>query len=130
MAVEAIGLGACYVGGIRNRPADVAAELGLPPHLFALIGMAVGWPDPDAGLEVKPRLPQDAVLFREQYDWTDRQDAAIASYNPRLRAFQQRQSMPEQDWTTQAVTRTSGPQSMAGRHVLRDVLNGLGFPLR
>jgi hypothetical protein len=38
--------------------------------------------------------------------------------------------MPEQDWTIQAVTRTAGPQSMAGRHVLRDVLQDLGFPLR
>ena len=38
--------------------------------------------------------------------------------------------MAEQDWTVQAVNRTAGPQSMAGRHVLRDVLQRLGFPLR
>ena len=130
VAVESLGLGATYVGGIRNKPAEVAAELGLAPHVFALFGMAVGWPDPEAGLEVKPRLPQDAVLFREQYGWTERQDAAIASYTPRLRAFQNRQGLPEQDWTTLAINRTAGPQSMAGRHVLRDVLQGLGFPLR
>jgi nitroreductase len=130
VAAEALGLGATYVGGIRNKPGEVAAELALPPHLFALFGMAVGWPDPHAGLEVKPRLPQAAVLFRERYDWTDVQAAAVAAYNPRLREFQQRQRMPEQDWTTQAVTRTAGPQSMAGRHILRDVLHGLGFPLR
>ena len=130
VAAESLGLGATYVGGIRNKPAEVAAELALPPHLFALFGMAVGWPDPEAGLEVKPRLPQDAVLFRERYDWTEIQSAAVAAYNPRLRAFQRRQRMPEQDWTIQAVTRTAGPQSMAGRHVLRDVLQGLGFPLR
>jgi nitroreductase len=130
VAVESLGLGATYVGGIRNKPAEVAAELGLAPHVFALFGMAVGWPDPEAGLEVKPRLPQDAVLFREQYGWAEPQDAAVASYNPRLRAFQVRQGLPEQDWTTLAINRTAGPQSMAGRHVLRDVLQGLGFPLR
>jgi nitroreductase len=130
VALESHGLGATYVGAIRNRPAEVAAELGLAPHNFALFGMAVGWPDPEAGLEVKPRLPQEAVLFREQYGWTERQAAAVASYNPRLRAFQSRQGLPEQDWTTQAVNRTAGPQSMAGRHVLRDVLQALGFALR
>ena len=130
VAAESLGLGATYVGGIRNKPAEVAAELGLAPHMFALFGMAVGWPDPDAGLEVKPRLPKEAVLFREQYDWTETQAAAVAAYNPRLRAFQRRQGLPEQDWTTQAVNRTAGPQSMAGRHVLREILSGLGFPLR
>jgi nitroreductase len=130
VAAEALGLGATYVGGIRNKPAEVAAELGLEPHMFALFGMAVGWPDPDAGLQVKPRLPQDAVLFREQSEWCERRDAAVTDYNPRLRAFQRRQAMAEQDWTAQALNRTAGPQSMAGRHVLREVLERLGFVLR
>lgn len=130
VALESLGLGATYVGGIRNQPEAVAAELGLAPHIFALFGMAVGWPDPDAGLEVKPRLPQEAVLFREQYGWAERQAAAVADYNPRLRAFQSRQGLAEQDWTSLAVTRTAGPQSMAGRHALRDTLQALGFPLR
>lgn len=130
VAAEALGLGATYVGGIRNRPAEVAAELALPPHLFALVGMAVGYEDLAAGLEVKPRLPQAAVLFREQYDWGEEQTAAVARYNPRLRAFQGRQGLPVLDWTTQAVTRTAGPGSMAGRHLLREVLDGLGFELR
>jgi nitroreductase len=130
VAVEALGLGATYVGGIRNKPAEVAAELGLVPHVFALFGMAVGHPDPNAGLEVKPRLPQAAVLFREHYGWTGPQQQAVAAYNPRIRAFQRRQRLPEQDWSTQAVNRTAGPQSMAGRHVLKDVLQVLGFPLR
>jgi hypothetical protein len=38
--------------------------------------------------------------------------------------------MAEKDWTLQARERTRGPSSMAGRHVLKDVLNGLGFQLR
>lgn len=130
VAAEALGLGATYVGAIRNRPAEVADELGLASGVFALFGMAVGWPDPEAETEVKPRLPQAAVLFREQYGWGEPQAAAAEAYNPRIRAFQRRQGMTEQDWTVQAVNRTAGPQSMAGRHVLRDVLQALGFPLR
>src|SRR5690606_38985476 len=128
--LESLGLGATYVGGIRNKPIDVAAELGLPPHTFALMGMAVGWPDPDAGLEVKPRLEQELVLQREQYSWTDAKTAAVDAYNPRIRAFRRRQAVVGQDWTSQALKRTAGPQSMGGRHILGDVLNRLGFTLR
>lgn len=129
-ALESLGLGATYVGAIRNRPLEVAAELGLPPHLFALFGMAVGRPDPQFVTEVKPRLPQAAVLFRELYDWGPGQAAALEAYNPRLRAFQRGQGMAEQDWTLQAINRTAGPQSMAGRHLLQEVLHELGFALR
>ena len=130
VALESLGLGATYVGGIRNRPLDVAAELGLPEHVFPLFGMAIGHPDPAAAAAVKPRLPQEAVLFRERYDRGPDSVAALDAYNPRLRAFQRAQGMTEQDWTVQAVNRTAGPQSMAGRHRMRGILHDLGFPLR
>jgi nitroreductase len=130
VALESLGLGAVYIGGIRNNPENVAAELDLPTRVFALFGLAVGKPDPDRPTAVKPRLPQSSVLYREQYAWTDAQRAAAESYDPRIRAFQREQGLAEKDWTLQARERTRGPQSMAGRHVLRDVLERLGFELR
>jgi nitroreductase len=130
VALESLGLGSVYIGGIRNKPQNVAAELNLPPRVFALFGLAVGKPDPDRPTAVKPRLPQTSVLYREQYAWTDAQRVAAESYDPRIRAFQREQGMAEKDWTLQARDRTRGPQSMAGRHVLRDVLERLGFALR
>jgi nitroreductase len=130
VALESLGLGAVYIGGIRNKPIDVAAELHLPPRVFALFGLAVGHPDPQRPTAVKPRLPQASVLFRERYDWTDAQQGAAESYDARLRAFQREQGMAETDWTRQSRDRTRGPRSMAGRHVLRDVLQRLGFDLR
>ncbi len=65
VAAESLGLGTVCVGAIRNRPEDVARELDLPPHVFAVFGLAVGWPDPDERSGVKPRLPQSAVVHRE-----------------------------------------------------------------
>ena len=130
VALESLGLGTVYTGGIRNRPAEVAAELGLPPRVFPLVGLAVGWPDPERPAAIKPRLPQASVLHRERYGWSDAQRDAAERYNPRIRAFQREQGMAEKDWTVQARERTAGPQSMAGRHVLRVVLNRLGFVLR
>lgn len=128
VALEAIGLGSCYIGGIRNKPAEVAAELALPPRSFALFGLTVGYPDPAAPASVKPRLPQEAVLFREHYGASDCADS-IAAYDARLRGFQREQAMPERDWSEQASQRVRGIDSLAGRHLLRDVLHGLGFRL-
>jgi nitroreductase len=130
VALESLGLGSVYIGGIRNHPAEIAAELGLPPHVFALFGVVVGKPDPARPTAVKPRLPQESVLFREKYAWSEAQAGAAVGYNPAIRAFQREQGMAEKDWTVQARERTRGPSSMAGRHVLRDVLNARGFKLR
>ncbi|MGK6324134.1 NADPH-dependent oxidoreductase [Sphingomonas sp. DT-51] len=128
VALEAIGLGSCYIGGIRNKPVEVAAELALPPRSFALFGLTVGYPDPAAPASVKPRLPQEAVLFREHYGASDRPDA-IAAYDARLRGFQREQTLPERDWSEQASQRVRGAGSLAGRDALRDVLHRLGFRL-
>lgn len=130
VALESLGLGSVYIGGIRNKPKEVAAELGLPSHVFPLVGLVVGRPDPARPAAVKPRLPQESVFFRERYVWNDAQRQAAESYNPRIRSFQREQAMPELDWTAQAAQRTRGPESMAGRHVLRDVLGDLGFELK
>lgn len=128
VALESLGLGSCYIGGIRNRPAEVAAELDLPPRSFALFGLTVGYPDPAASASVKPRLPQKAVFFREQYGARD-DHMAIAAYDQRLRSFQREQGMVERNWSDQASQRVGGIDALAGRHLLRDVLARLGFRL-
>ncbi len=130
VALESLGLGAVYIGAIRNRPAEVAAELNLPPRAFALFGLAIGRPDPARPAQVKPRLPQEVVLFREQYEWGETQRAGIAAYDERLRGFQREQNLPAQGWTAQAGARVKNAASLNGRDVLRDVLHKLGFALR
>jgi nitroreductase len=129
VALESLGLGAVYIGGIRNRPGEVARELGLPPHVVALVGLSVGFPDPDAPASVKPRLPQRAVLFREQYRPGADSDA-VAAYDARLRGFQREQGMTERDWSEQATTRVRDAAALSGRHVLRQTLHELGFGLK
>ena len=60
---------------LRNHPEEVASLVDLPPHVFAVFGLCVGYPNPDSA--VKPRLPQLAVLHRETYNLAE-QDEAIA----------------------------------------------------
>ena len=67
IAAESLGLGTVYINGIRNQPEQVAETLQLPPHLFAIFGLCVGYPERSKLAAVKPRLPQAAVLHRETY---------------------------------------------------------------
>jgi nitroreductase len=55
LAAESLGLGTVFVGAVRNRPLEVAAELGLPPNVFPVFGLTVGHPDQRDETAVKPR---------------------------------------------------------------------------
>lgn len=65
-AAESLGLGFCFVGAVRNDSHVMARLLGLPPRVFPLVGMAIGWPEASGGADIKPRLPLDEVLHRER----------------------------------------------------------------
>lgn len=129
-ALESLGLGTVYVGAIRNRPVEVAAELGLPPNAFAVFGLAVGRPDPLVEAAVRPRLPQAAVLHRERYGWGEAGREAVATYDEAFRSWQQERGMPAQGWVLQALNRLKGPESLGGRDRLREALAALGFALK
>lgn len=130
LAAESQGLGIVYIGAMRNKPIAVAEELNLPPNVMALFGLVVGRPDPAVATAIKPRLPQQAVLHREHYEWGAAQDAAVERYNPSLRDFQKEQGMPLQDWTELALNRVRKTPSLSGRDKLRESLLTLGFGLK
>jgi nitroreductase len=128
VAAESLGLGTVCVGAIRNRPEEVAAELGLPRHVFAVLGLAVGWPDPSERAGVKPRLPQSAVLHQEQYD-VEASDVGIEGYDDRLSAYYRRVGLSG-NWSERVLGRLAGPDSLDGRHRIREALANLGWPSR
>jgi hypothetical protein len=130
VAAESLGLGIVYIGGMRNYPEEVAATISLPPHVFAVFGMCVGYPDPNVAAAVKPRLPQSAVLHHENYKLNE-QDEAIAYYNEVMKAFYTEQQMNvTADWAEHSSKRVATPSSLTGRDRLREALNNLGFELR
>lgn len=130
VAAESLGLGTVYIGGIRNRPAEVVAELGLPSRAFAVFGLCVGYPDPAKPAAIKPRLPQHAVLHREIYS-LETQDAEIAHYNEIMAAFYANQNMNvEGDWAQHSSDRVASAESLRNRAHLNEILHQLGFELR
>ena len=130
VAAESLGLGTVYIGGMRNHPEQVAAELALPPEAVVVFGLCVGHPDPAAPpAAVKPRLPQAAVLHREQYAVAP-EAGIIAGYDDTLRAFQAEQGMKAQGWTDLILNRLGSVRALSGRDRLRDAVIALGFGLK
>jgi nitroreductase len=130
LAAEAMGLGTCYIGAMRNHPERVAAELCLPPRVFPVFGLTVGRPDPARPASVKPRLPQTAVLHHETYRADhDAEAAAVDGYDALIQRFQRGQAMTPTPWSRQASERVAGPGSLSGRHRLVEAIRALGFEL-
>lgn len=129
-AAESLGLGTVYIGGMRNRPEEVARLLELPPEVFAVFGMCVGTPDPAKPAVVKPRPAQAVVLHHERYR-QDVQDAGIEDYNQAMAHFYDEQKMNVHGtWAVHSAKRVAGPESLSGRDRLVEALHTLGFKLK
>ena len=44
IAAESMGLGICYIGALRNNPAEVSELLALPEHVYPVFGLCIGHP--------------------------------------------------------------------------------------
>jgi nitroreductase len=129
VAAESLGLSTVYIGALRNDPQAVARELGLPPSVMAMFGLCVGYATPAAAGEVKPRLPQAAVLHREQYGVPD--EATLRQgYDATLAEYSKRHEMAQATWTDRLVARVATLKGLNGRDGMRQALEALGFPLR
>ncbi|MEI7532091.1 MAG: nitroreductase family protein [Betaproteobacteria bacterium] len=130
LAAESLGLGIVYIGGIRNKPEEVAKELNLPSNSFAVFGMCIGYCDPEVHPEIKPRLPQSLILHKEQYQLNTSADI-FNEYCQSMSEFNQRQKMSNKvDWVSQCLHRVRGPESLSGRDHLVEALKNLGFKLK
>ena len=80
IAAESVGLGSCFLGGTPYHAARIVADFGLPPRVFPLVGLAMGYPAEDP--PPRPRYPLDFALFEDTYpefsaDQIDRAAAAM-----------------------------------------------------
>jgi len=129
VAAESLGLGAVYIGAMRNHPEEVAALAGLPPRAVVVFGLVVGHPDPAHPASIKPRLPQEVVLHHETYA-LDAQREPIARYDETARAFQETHGQTPVGWRALIISRGRNAAALNGRDRLKTVLRALGFALR
>jgi len=129
VAAQSLGLRTVYIGAMRNDPVRVAELLGLSPRAFVVFGLCVGYPDPKAKNEVKPRLPQSTVLHHERYDPAP-EAADRPAYDAAMSKFSARNEMQTTTWTQRVLNRMGPLKSMNGREKMRAALARLGFKIR
>jgi FMN reductase (NADPH) len=133
LAAQSLGLGICYIGGIRNHPREVIELLNLPKYTFPISGMTIGFPNGNS--KTRPRLPLPAILHWERYN-PEGMDEAMQVYDQTMAAtgiYDNRQvptpGKPDQmqayGWLEHTARRVSQPQ----RQHLRQVLHEQGFAL-
>src|SRR5262245_39429494 len=82
-AAEALGLGCCPISVVRNHVEKLAELLALPPGVFPVAGLCVGYPDQPGWISM--RLPPEVTVHTDRYD--DRElPAQLEAYDRRREA--------------------------------------------
>jgi nitroreductase len=126
VAAESLGLGTCYVGGIRTQIDTVSELLNLPEYSYPVLGLSVGCPSPDDSAGVKPRLPLSAVAFDEQYDATAA-DAGIPVLERETSEYFASQGVAHHSWSEKSLIRWSSMRALRGRENNRGVIAARGL---
>lgn len=96
VAAESLGLGGVFIGGIRNRIADVTQLLQLPTLVIPLFGLCLGHPDAEPML--KPRMPTAMLLHENVYQPLDRD--VLAQYDRQMvEYYLQRTGSRRESWS-------------------------------
>jgi FMN reductase (NADPH) len=126
LAAESLGLGACYIGGIRNNLDAVCDLLHIPTRVIPLFGMVVGYPLQQT--DKKPRLPVQHVYHQEMYQ----QDSAIyeqqlQEYNKLISTYyhDRTQGKRNDTWTEQMAKMLNTPKRM----YMKEFVEKKGFNL-
>ncbi|HZN52848.1 MAG TPA: nitroreductase family protein, partial [Methylomirabilota bacterium] len=82
-AAEALGLGCCPISVVRNHVEKLADLLELPPGVFPVAGLTVGYPSQTGWISM--RLPIALTVHTDRYD-ESRFAQEIASYDRRREA--------------------------------------------
>lgn len=66
LCAEDAGLGCCPISVLRNQAPLVGTVLGLPPRVFPVAGLCLGWPSGEGHISM--RLPPAITLHTDRYD--------------------------------------------------------------
>ncbi len=108
VAAEAMGLGICFIGGIRNDLFRVRDLLGLPQYTVPLFGLTVGVPVSKNA--IKPRMPQANTVFTNRYDAVAATD--LTAYDQTMATYYANRGTHAQvtDWSTKMRTFFATPR--------------------
>lgn len=128
VAAESLGLGICFVGGIRGRMADVCKLLNLPKYCFPVTGMALGWPAEDDKAGVKPRIPRSGQVFLDRYDEAASVNS-LSEMDQNTLAYWESQGEERVSWTERAAQYWNNVDAIGGRVNTRTAIEAQGYEL-
>lgn len=104
LAAESMGLGICYIGGLRNNLEEVTKLLKTPDRVVPLFGLAVGYPA--RVTSKRPRLPLEHIYHENTYSQDKAEYVAqLKSYNEEVSKYYIERTKGKRDdtWTGQMV---------------------------
>ncbi len=119
IAAESKGYGICYIGGVRNSPAEISELLNLPSNVFPVFAMTMGVPDEQH--EVKPRLPVDAILHENGYN-SEKYQTLLPAYDKTLEEYYSSRSSNQKstNWTKSMAEFLKVPRRTHWKKFLED----------
>lgn len=119
VAAESMGLGGVYIGGIRNQPAVVRDLLQLPPLVYPVFGMCIGYPAQEP--MIRPRLGMKAVYHENTYQSKSFEEE-IQKYDEVTKDYYVKRSKGRMQttWSEQMAERFSKPVRAHMRKFLED----------
>ncbi len=124
MAAESQGLGSVVLGSINNATQAVINLLHLPKLTLPVFGLQLGYPTTRP--EVKPRLPLDALWFKNRYAEPADYRVQLDQFDQQLHAYYQSRSTNARDEHLAQMT-TEALHSAAKRRDFLKVVRRQGF---
>jgi FMN reductase (NADPH) len=127
IAAESMGLGAVYIGGLRNSLNEVSELLKTPNRVVPLFGLAVGYPaqNPDK----KPRIQTEHIYHEEAYESDSvKYIRQLEDYNHVISSYyhERTEGMRTDTWTSQMAAMLSKPTRM----YMKEFVESKGFNKR
>ncbi|WP_335872601.1 oxygen-insensitive NADPH nitroreductase [Bacillus sp. 2205SS5-2] len=124
IAAESLGLGICYIGGIRNNLKEVDKLLEIPDRVIPLFGLSVGYPAHQPNQKL--RLTQTSIYHEDVYEKDKKvMKEQIEAYDKQISAYYEERTRGERKdkWSEQMVAMFSFPK----RLYLKQYLEGKGL---
>lgn len=122
IAAESIGLGVCYIGGVRDGILSISELLDIPDHVFPVYGLVVGYPKKRN--DHKPRIPFEGIYHTNRYD-NNKKDI-IKQYDENTKLYYEETRNQTRTWSETAI----GSLKRLPRSFMKDYLNRKGWAKR
>ncbi|MFL0475427.1 oxygen-insensitive NADPH nitroreductase [Priestia sp. 179-F W1.4 NHS] len=124
IAAESMGLGVCYIGGVRDAIIEISELLDIPDYVFPVFGLVVGYPAKRN--DHKPRIPFEGIYHTNGYNSNTKE--IIKQYDETTKLYYENRSGNKQSrtWSDTAI----GSLARLPRSFMKDFLNSKGWAKR